>query len=299
MSRTTPPRRLAPAAVALAMLMAAATSLAAQPASAPAAAVTNAPLLPRDRKAMRDAQQEARREAREEKRELKEARMEARQQEKEKATHQAPAPLTHRVSFPTGDLAWTVDIEALDPKLANEQAKALTPEQKAAVDAQAATVPQLRRVQIVRKSTLRRDIRQYNFGPANEFWWTDTGLVAQLDKPGGRVIVMKAGNMGNERYDASLFAWVTAATFKGEEVFREKKCRRYETVIMQRNDEKLTLTAWINSETNRPIAWSDGGNVSLFTYDTEPLPVALTMPDDYQREVNRIRAFYAPPPRVR
>ncbi|HSI82553.1 MAG: hypothetical protein ACAI35_14395 [Candidatus Methylacidiphilales bacterium] len=211
--------------------------------------------------------------------------------------HQRPQQqqMSHQVRFPLTDAAWSISIEPLDPK---EAAKFKTQEpQKEATAAPPAGEPQVRKISFARKGVLRRDIRTYTDGNTLECWWTDqNGLVAMQEKPGSsRIVVMKSGNLQKDRWDATLFSWINAVTYKGEEIFRDRPCRRYETSVTQRNSEKLTLLAWIDSETNRPIGWTDGGNATLFAFD-EQVPESLVIPAPYQRELDRIKAFYAPPP---
>ncbi|MEZ0300032.1 MAG: hypothetical protein ACAI35_26565 [Candidatus Methylacidiphilales bacterium] len=200
----------------------------------------------------------------------------------------------HRANFPTGDATWTVTIEPLDPKAA-EELKRLKPETRKKLEEARAARPQLSTIRIVRKALLRRDIRIYCSGPAAEYWWTDSGMVAMRLKPGDRVSVMKSGNLLDDRFDGSIFSFVSASSFKSEETMRGKQCRRYEVEIIDRYDERRTILAWIEYQNSRPFAWSDGDSVYLFNYDTEPLPNSLTIPDDFQKELNRIKVFFKPP----
>lgn len=198
--------------------------------------------------------------------------------------------IVHTVDFPKGDAAWSVSFEVASqsqlPKKPSQSLKT-SPEAKP-------PPPQRKRIDIVRKGDLRHDIVSWSDKSVTEYWWTKGPLPFVLfeEKAKERVSIMKAGNMGDYRFDVSLFAWVGKQTFMEMESYKEKKCRYYEIEVPLPDDTIEVRQAWIDNETSRPVAYSNSGIRIIFSFDA-PLPSEpLVMPGKFQDELKRIQAFF-------
>lgn len=198
----------------------------------------------------------------------------------------AEEPIVHTVDFPKGDAAWGVLFQ-VDPAAATPKSAPGLP------DAEAVPLPrQRKKMDIVRQGQLRHDLVTWSNSSVTEYWWSDkAGFVVYQDLPDGRINTLKTGNLQDQRYDNSLFDWVKAGTFMDLRTFHGKKCRYYETEIILPDEEKQTLRAWIDNESQKPVAWTNSGILSIFSFDV-PMPVQpLVMPEKFQKAIDRLMAY--------
>jgi hypothetical protein len=194
----------------------------------------------------------------------------------------APEPLVHKVDFPKGNVRWTVTFEIIDAELAK------------AAEVQSKKDPQQKKIEIVRTGDLRHDVIAWSNNSNSELWWVQNPPLVFQDDPDGKVSAREFGNMKADRFDESNFEWIGAATFKGIQDFKDRKCRYYEKEITLDNDEKAVLKAWIDAETLKPYAWTDGARAAIYTFSAT-VPGELVLPEKYQSAVKRLQSFFGPP----
>jgi len=109
---------------------------------------------------------------------------------------------------------------------------------------------------------------------------------------------MKRSYLSGHMSDESDFSFVSASTFVGKHAFHGKTCRCYEHKVEIAEGEKQTIRAWIDDKTSRPVGWSDGVETSLYSFDLPVPKEPLVLPPEFEKEVARYRAYYAPPRRA-
>lgn len=195
----------------------------------------------------------------------------------------AAAEISHAVDFPKGDAAWSV-------KLENGRTSSKKMSRAAASESRT-----MKNVEIVRISSLRRDTVLWSDGSTTEYWWPQNPPVVLFqEKTNGRMNIKKAGNMGEQRFDESNFEWVDGKTFVKMGSYKGRKCRFYKMEVPFIDDEKQTFRAWIDEETLRPLAWSNGDIVAVFSFHTSLPSEPLILPAEFQKEIDRLGAFFGP-----
>lgn len=193
-----------------------------------------------------------------------------------------PESMVHKIDFPKGNARWTITFEIIDAELAK------------AAELQSKKYPQQKKIEIVRVANLRHDVVTWSNSNNSELWWVQNPPLVFQDDPDGKVSAREYGIMKAYRFDESNFEWIGAAVFKGILDFKDKKCRYYEKEITLDNDEKAVLKAWIDAETLKPYAWTDGARAAIYTFSAT-IPGELALPEKYQREVKRLQSFFGPP----
>jgi|GEM_PF-1623253 len=203
-----------------------------------------------------------------------------------------------QIKFPQGDAAWSVTFEEPPGKEDSSSTKKTTlASGSEATKTPAPTKEKQKRVpvhvDIVRMGNLRRDRIMWSDQSVTEEWWTiNPSFVVFQDAPDGPVLISRSGNMGDHRYDDSIFDWVNETTFKGIQSYRTKKCRYYEMRFIDPITQEIEKRyAWINDETSRPVAWSDGGMHVVFSYDATLPKEPLVLPEKFQEKIKHIMSF--------
>lgn len=202
--------------------------------------------------------------------------------------------LSHKVGFPSGAAAWTVTFEVLEPEASDKDKKEVPPPEAKADDS--LLPPQVKKIVVARNNNIRRDIMTWSDGKTTECWWMQEPPFVFQDTAKGGVSVKKVGNMGDSRYDESIFSWVGAGTFKGMKELKKKECRYYAQEITLPNMEKAILMVWIDNKTTLPVAWSAGGGIAVFSFDGQSAPENLKLPERFQPRLKKLEAFFSPPP---
>lgn len=192
--------------------------------------------------------------------------------------------ISHKVNFPSGDAAWSVSFDTNDD---SGQSSAPKPKQAA---------HQMSKLDIVRMGDLRHDILTWSDGGTTDYWWEPKlEVVLSLNTGDSRIHAAKAGNMDDSRFDDSTFNWVSASTFKGLKSFRGTSCRTYGMDVTTLLGEVIHYRAWIDNKTGRPLAYTNGGMIDVFSFD-QPMPTPpLILPPNFQATLAQVRAFMVPP----
>ena len=184
----------------------------------------------------------------------------------------------HAVKFPTDDAAWTVEIEK----------NAIPSDSDLATDEE-----EVRSIEVVVKKGLRRDVVRWTGGGTTQYWWAKAPAVVLFQpKPSKPVLSILPSQLGTRRLDASNFAWVNASTYRKEIKIEGKPAREY-FVELPLYDGKKSYTAVIDSETGRPLTWSDGTIMARFSF-REPPDEPLVMPENFRAALKRIAEIEAP-----
>lgn len=188
------------------------------------------------------------------------------------------SPVSHVVNFPRGAAAWEVAFEKPSKPPEGDNSP-----------------PAAEKIEIVRRDNLRRDTVHWTDGTVREQWWCENPPVLVFESPNGSVSAMKGAYAAERRYDESSFTWVNAKAFMGMEVVRGKKCSYYEKEFSDAGEAsiKLKWRAWIDPETQRPVAYNNGFSTVFFTF-SEAIPEKLEVPGKFEKKLRRYQAFYAP-----
>lgn len=192
----------------------------------------------------------------------------------------AQQPISHDVNFPTGDAAWTVQIERL---------------QKVPAESGPKSVPEPREIDVVRKGNVRRDTIAWSDGSTSQYWWKlSPGMVLFRVKPSEPLFFMLPSQLGNRRYDASNFSWVNAKTYRKEGSADGQAVREYHIKIKDPELDRVKIfNAEISAATGLPVTWSDDDWKATFQFKAVPAET-LTIPSEYQAEFDRIVQSQAP-----
>lgn len=218
------------------------------------------------------------------------------------AVAQDDPPISHEVSFPTGDTAWKVRLTHLKKGAIHREQDSAAEEEPATeepVDGTKAEKIGIRLIDVVRKGSLRRDQVRWTDGSTTEYWWpAGSPVVVFKTHQDKDVRVMRRSIMDTRAFDESLFHFVSAATFRKAQSFRGKKCLAYDYEKPMADGETMTIYAWINAKTHQPWAWSDGANLVLFNFNV-PIPAEpLIIPPEFASALRTHEAYYAPPKRL-
>jgi hypothetical protein len=190
--------------------------------------------------------------------------------------------ISHKVDFPQ-DGEWTVTFSGIKNKTEN-------------APSEAETVKKRKKVDIVRKRDLRRDIVTWSDGTTTTYWWSVNPLgVFYESGSNGHISAMKGSSNSLQSYDASSFTWVNEKTFLGMKPFQGKQCQFYETEIVQGGGESfnLKLRAWIDPKTQRPEGLMNGFDEVSFSFK-EGAVEELKIPENFQQRIKQFQAFYSP-----
>jgi hypothetical protein len=204
----------------------------------------------------------------------------------------AALPLTaaektdYHANFPKGDAAWNVTFQkagaaALKPEEGKEERR------------------DIKSIRVVRRGELRRDTVLWTDGSSTEYWWSRGAqiVVFQAEK-NGPVSAMKSGLMEARRLDESMFAWVGNDSFKKEQDFMARKSAYFETRVPLGEGERQERQAWLDLETMRPLAWSNGAVLAVFAFENTPPRDVLVMPAEFKKKLERYEAYAAPPKKL-
>lgn len=184
----------------------------------------------------------------------------------------AEEPATHEVSFPSGDAAWTITFDDGSPKRDGSESPGADGAKEKPVAGQVA------RIEIVRMADGRHDVVSYASGSKAEIWWPARAGLVLFRMDGEAVKAFRSGYFDDQRYDATAFQWVNRETFRGMETFGGKACRRYVFEKTLVGGERLVFQAWIDRQTNRPLALKVGGGAAgVFAFDL-PVPEHAYIP---------------------
>ncbi|PTX96709.1 hypothetical protein DB345_05870 [Spartobacteria bacterium LR76] len=198
----------------------------------------------------------------------------------------AQEPTTHEVSFPSGDAAWTITF-------GEDRGGAAT--QRADSAKEKTVAGQVAKIEIVRMADGRHDIVNYANGSKAEIWWPARAGLVVFRMDGERANAFRSGYFDGQRYDAAAFQWVSRDTFLGMETFGGRSCRHYVFEQMLVGGEKIVFQAWIDNQTNRPVALKVGGGAAgVFAFDL-PLPDRAYAPDsEFAAALERCREALVP-----
>lgn len=191
---------------------------------------------------------------------------------------------SHAVNFPTGDAAWTVNLEKTKNK--NESEPSTPPARE------------IKKVEIVRIGNTRRDLVHWSLGGTTEYWWiTKPSVVLFQAKPGEAVRSMTPDLFTVARYDQTLFSWVGASTFVETKTEKGKKVHYYQREVPVQ-DGTMRQSAAIDAETGIPIEWADEICVVHFSFDAKLPDSRLEMPAQFQAALKNLEGYFTPPKRV-
>lgn len=200
------------------------------------------------------------------------------------ARAQAHEAIVHAVSFPKGDAAWSVKLA--DYKRPDGR------DGKIAVEPPASLV--VKKVKIVRKGGLRRDVVTYLDNSESTYWWVEKSGIILWKKGDEPVQAMRSGFFGAQRFDESFFSWVNEKTFRGMEKFQGEDCRHYHIEVPSVDGDVMAYDAWIDNKSQKPVAWNDGGVPRIFSMDESIPEEPLSLSTSFQDVLARCEAALAP-----
>jgi len=198
---------------------------------------------------------------------------------------QAGEEASRPLDFPKGNLAWTVTVDRSSHHQPSPP-PGVTPPPKQR---------QVIKIEIIRVDDLRHDVAHMSDGSTEEYWWSAKVNVVLSKLHGSQQIVSARSHyMADARFDENTFSWANDSTFKGIKPLAGKKCRHYQGEIPFVYDEKKKVQAWSEDKTGQPVAYEDSGDVFYFTFSRDVPTTPLVMPADFQREMDRCVANFAP-----
>lgn len=196
-----------------------------------------------------------------------------------------PQEPDYRVEFPKGDASWSV----------------IFSKGKTNANGSATEAPSLRSMEVIRQGDLRRDALVWSDGEKTEHWWSTAGNEVFFENRGDSAVrTIKASQRSGARYDETFFSWVDKKTFSGERSLDGKKFWYFEkSARVDTKDEAEIFAAWVNPETARPYAWSDGSRMVYFEFKTLEPGFKLVPPTQFMEAIARYNAYRTPPTRVK
>ena len=216
------------------------------------------------------------------------------------------APTPPFVTFGGDKAAWTVDISYRPPP-GDKKSSATPPDtsNSAKRDPNAHAV----KVEAVRTGTISRYHITWSDGSVTEEWLTPKYLFPQDHLSGESGILYRPGLRKTFRYpqfDETQFGWVKQNAFAGKQNYKGKECFNYKSMVtvlhMDADDAEdvqvapASYQAWIDTNTNLPVAFDDGQLQILYVYTFLPPPVeTLVLPPKFQELVTQYERAVARP----
>lgn len=203
------------------------------------------------------------------------------------------------IRFPEGDARWTIDISYSSTAGGG---KIQLPENR------------MTRAVVTRRGDVRRDQIWWSRSQASEVWVSVAARLRVYENPdNGSVYVIPFNDsimtlFVPREFDDDLFDWVAPGLFTGVENYEGKPCKVYAGDISRvfrfpgTQEKVITLPplphkAWIDAETDRPVALDTGIAFHRFAFDAgEGGP--LVMPDRLRLELERYLNDLAPSKRI-
>jgi len=199
----------------------------------------------------------------------------------------------YRVEFPKGDAAWNV----IFLKDTNKPAKSVP---TAEDDEQ----PKLKQMEVIRKGGLRRDTLVWTDGAKSEHWWSIAANYVFFENRGDSFVRgMKGSQRGDARYDESFFTWIGKTTYVGNRKLNGKELWYFESkasrTLGDGETESETCSAWVDPETAKPVAWSDGRRTAFFEFKSLDPDFRLVVPPRLAEAIAKYDAYRSAPTRVK
>lgn len=185
------------------------------------------------------------------------------------------------VRFPEGNRAWTVDIRYA---------------QSGAEDApEGNTPPRPVRLDCSSYEGLERYLITWSNRTSSEVW-KQQGITLAKDPKTGRIGLANNAIIPSlvGAPDAELFTWIGQAGAGAEVVFEKRKALRYTKAALNgspdpfgNSEDRKNRQAWIELESQRPLAYDNGLATFLFTFSPTPSQ-PLSMPADFAKLHERI-----------
>jgi len=201
---------------------------------------------------------------------------------------------TAPVKFPAGNASWTVEVE----ELSDDEAK--PKKQPAPGQPPAGEANKVRRVQVDRQDKYRRDTVFWTKGGSTEYWWlTGSNMVFFQTTSGGPIRIIRAPLLGMRQMDESIFSWVSLKNYRGQKDLKGKPYDFYEEKQTEEGSDGSTITqtvrAWVDPETRRPVAWSDGNYRLNFEFADEGATPPLRVPPAFRQRIDYYEAYARKP----
>ncbi len=199
----------------------------------------------------------------------------------------------YRVEFPRGDAMWNVKFLKDTNKSAKSGPSAKEDEQ-----------PKLKQMEVVRQGGLRRDTLIWTDGAKSEHWWSTSANYVFFENRGdSSVRGMKASQRGDARYDESFFTWVGTKTYAGNRTLNGKDLWYFESkssrTLGDGETETESYSAWVDPETAKPVAWSDGQRTAFFEFKPLDPEFRLVVPPYLAEAIAQYDAYRSAPKRVK
>lgn len=209
------------------------------------------------------------------------------------AMAQPDEPPNYRADFPKGDAVWIVKFL----KDTNKSAKSAP---AAAEDDQ----PKLKQMEVVRQGGLRRDTLIWTDGAKTEHWWSIAANYVFFENRGDTFVRgMKGSQRSDSRYDESFFTWVGKKTYAGNRALNGKDLWFFESksskTLSDGETETETYSAWVDPETAKPVAWSDGQRTAFFEFKPLDPEFRLVVPPRLAEAITQYDAYRSAPTRVK
>lgn len=175
--------------------------------------------------------------------------------------------------FPSGDAAWTVDIERM----------------KQPGNKPDPVVPYPVKYDIQKKGDVRLDRITFSNGQTTERWWSVGASTFLWEKGlnGNAYFYSPNENTAATSFDAAMFRWLNGKKPLGEEKWKGKTCLVFSGEA-QEEHRKAARKAWIDKETGRVMGLQASGLTYVFTFHDE-VPERLEPPPTLLKRADRAR----------
>lgn len=175
--------------------------------------------------------------------------------------------------FPSGDAAWTVEIERSASPVGQKER----------------TAPYAVKYDIQRKGNVRLDRITFSNGQVVERWWTLGAAPFVLEKAwnGNEYFYSPNENTRATAFDGSMFRWLQGKEPLGEEKWKGKACLIFAGEVQEEHGT-TTRKAWIDKETGRVCGMQAAALTYVFTFH-EKTPERLDAPATLRKRADRAR----------
>jgi len=189
-----------------------------------------------------------------------------------------PAPRSPLVAAPPENGAWVINIRSNKPKGEEN-------------GADASPVPKRRRtanmvrVESTKLGQLKRDELTLADGSKSQYWYVD-GSIFLAQYANGKIGSASIGSDWDITSLSTPFAfagcsWIDLKNYDRVVLFDKIPAYHYK----KQTEEGATLEAWIDVKTNRPLAFNNGNQIYVFSFDSgTPLPLVLPLGLQQEKE---------------
>lgn len=201
-------------------------------------------------------------------------------------------PLSHAVTFPAGNAAWSVTFPAGEKSSPQETQGS----ESAGGGSKKVEGPErFKKIEIVRMGNMRRDRAIWTSGVEGEFWWSEKAGIVVWKKGNEDLRAMREGHLSAQRFDKTSFSWVNESNYRGMKAVGKTQGQYYRMEVKDSWGEITVYQAWLDPATRRPLALQVGdAELGTFTFDL-PLPeIPISISGDFAVLLDRCEKAMAP-----